>query len=199
MKTKIGVFGSAFNPPHSGHSDVLEQVCEDFDEIILIPSFRHAFNKKMVPYQHRLMMTGLLAQSFNDLHSVEDNRAAITVSTIERELGNNNSRAVYTFDILSELENRLHRARQQASLTFIIGPDNAIESVWKKFYKADEIQKRWAIKIAAERLPIHSHLIRESLSQNQDKVSTCSPKFDKYLNKNIAQYIVRNKLYGVKE
>ena len=38
-KLKIAVFGSAFNPPHMGHADVVTQALAHFDRVILVPNF----------------------------------------------------------------------------------------------------------------------------------------------------------------
>ncbi|HIB77351.1 MAG TPA: hypothetical protein EYO58_06995 [Flavobacteriales bacterium] len=44
--TVIAVFGSAFNPPHLGHMDVVRQCLSHVDQVLIVPSARHPFGKK---------------------------------------------------------------------------------------------------------------------------------------------------------
>ncbi len=197
MKTKnIGILGSAFNPPHLGHKDIIQQVYQDFDEILLIPSFFHAFNKKMEPYQDRLCMTSMLAQSF----STENDRTnqqlvPIVASSIEKDLGSHTDSPVYTFDVLNELELRYLNADIKPTLNFIIGPDNATEKTWSKFYRGEEIVERWNLTIVRERILVRSTVIRELIADS-DPEAVIKSTLTKYLDKPIAKYIFDHKLYG---
>jgi nicotinate-nucleotide adenylyltransferase len=253
MKTKnIGILGSAFNPPHLGHKDIIEQVYQDFDEILLIPSFCHAFDKKMEPYQDRLCMANMLAQSFYAekhqekkllrsedsiicesltqdfcLSSRRSNRriasyatvattqktgkktsqnsyiiepsllTPIVTSSIERELGRHTDSPVYTFDVLNELEQRYLNASIKPTLNFIIGPDNATDKIWSKFYRGEEIVERWNLTIVRERIPVHSTLVRELIADFPEPKSLLESRLIKYLDKQIAKYIIDRRLYGI--
>lgn len=199
MKTKnIGILGSAFNPPHLGHKDIIEQVYQDFDEILLIPSFCHAFNKKMEPYQHRLSMASILAQSFdNEIYQANKQLTSIVTSSIERELGRHTNSPVYTYDVLNELEQRYLSANIKPTLNFIIGPDNASEKVWSKFYKGEDIIERWNLAIVRERIPIHSTLIRELIADFSEADLLLESRLTKYLDKQIAKYVIDHRLYGL--
>jgi nicotinate-nucleotide adenylyltransferase len=197
MKTKnIGILGSAFNPPHLGHKDVIQQVSQNFDEILLIPSFNHAFNKKMVSYQDRLCMTSMLAQSFYiETDQTNKQLAPIVTSSIEKELGIHTDSPVYTYDVLNELERRYLNSEIKPTLNFIIGPDNATEKIWSKFYKGEEIVDRWNLTIVSERIPVRSTVIRELIAHSDPEAIFKSPLM-KYLDKPIAQYIFNHQLYG---
>lgn len=48
LNRRIAIIGSAFNPPHLGHKDIIEPSYKDYDEILLIPSYRHVFGKNRV-------------------------------------------------------------------------------------------------------------------------------------------------------
>ncbi len=198
MKTKnIGILGSAFNPPHLGHKDIIEQVYQNVDEVLLIPSFHHAFNKKMEPYQDRLRMASLLAQSFHaKKYQARQQLTPIMTSSIERELGSSGASPVYTFDVLCELERRYYNANIEPTLNFIIGPDNATEKVWSRFYRGEEIVERWNLKIVQERIPVHSTLIRELIADSSEEILLES-HFSKYLDQQIAKYIIDHQLYGI--
>lgn len=59
---KIAILGGSFDPPHIGHYLVAQQVRELllFDKVLLIPCFRHPFNKPVSNNQQRLAMTQML-------------------------------------------------------------------------------------------------------------------------------------------
>ena len=62
----IAIFGSAFNPPTLGHADAIAWLTESgqFDQIWLVPAFKHAFAKDMLDYRKRI---ALLAKFVTDL------------------------------------------------------------------------------------------------------------------------------------
>jgi len=198
MKTKnIGILGSAFNPPHLGHKDIIEQVYQNFDEILLIPSFHHAFNKIMEPYQDRLCMASMLAQSFQtEKHLVKEQRIPIVTSLIERELGSQTHSPVYTFDVLNELEQKYLSANIKPALNFIIGPDNATEKIWSEFHRGEEIVDRWKLAIVRERILVRSSLIRELITDSPEPELLLELRLSKYLDKPIVKYIINQHLYG---
>lgn len=156
-KQKIAVFGSAFNPPHRGHEDVIAQALVVFDHVLVIPNYKHAFGKVMMPFELRLAMAQSLA-----VESPTPSR--VTVLDVEcdiaqRKTAAGDSTPIYTYDVLCELEARY----PQAQLHFVIGPDNADPIIWRQFYKADEITRRWQLWFAKERIAVRSTLIREGL------------------------------------
>lgn len=198
LTINIGILGAAFNPPHLGHKDIIEQVYQDFDEILLIPSFHHAFNKKMEPYQDRLCMTSLLAQSFTaEKYQFHSQPTPIIISSIERELGCYTKTPVYTFDVLSELETRYRDANIEPTLNFIIGPDNAADKIWSRFHRGEEIIERWNLKIVGERIPVHSTLIRDFITDFPEIELLLESRLTKFLDKQIAKYIIDHELYGL--
>ncbi|MBX2857678.1 MAG: adenylyltransferase/cytidyltransferase family protein [Cellvibrionaceae bacterium] len=161
-KNHIAVFGSAFNPPHLGHADVIQQVLQHSSQLVLVPCFQHAFAKKMMPFEFRLEMLSAMLSDLNIAHLVK-------VSQIEREIAHRQRRPgealppVYTFQVLEALERELGSSQ----LVFVVGPDNARPETWSRFYKADEISQRWQIWPAQERLPIRSTAIRRKLANNE--------------------------------
>lgn len=164
---KIAVFGSAFNPPHMGHADVIDQALAHFDQVILIPSFAHAFGKTMAPYPQRVAMAQDLVKvcGWGSRTSVSNIEEAIAASKPDGE-------AIYTFDVLSALQ----AANPECKLTFIVGPDNAEQATWEKFYKVNEVDKRWGRWVAKERKTIRSTTIREDLSHNRKVDSNICPE-----------------------
>lgn len=153
---KYAILGSAFNPPHNGHRDVIQQVINDFDKVILVPSFKHPFGKKMAPFDYRLQLTAALAESCNSQN--------VVVSDVERTIDTKKSSnsPIFTFDVLHELEATLPKG---SMLRFVVGPDNA--KIWDTFYKGKEVKNRWGLHTCEERVCVRSTLIRSKL-ENED-------------------------------
>ena len=59
----IGLFGSSFNPPtyKGGHFSIVEFFCSCFDEIWVLPVYKHAFATKhcLAPFETRLKLAAL--------------------------------------------------------------------------------------------------------------------------------------------
>lgn len=106
----IGLFGSSFNPPHIGHFEVLKNLSEKnlFEEIWLLPVFKHPFRKDLWPYEWRLKLAKLLLKDLD--------QTRIKISEIEKELGKNPS---YMFDTVMALKQR----HPDFHFTLILGSD----------------------------------------------------------------------------
>ena len=160
-KKTIGVFGSAFNPPHAGHLDVIAQMDGHYGQILLVPSFKHGFGKHMESFVIRCAMAKALIES-------KTYTSIVQVLDIERNLAmkKEESLPVYTWDLLTAIAEHY----QTDSIDFIMGPDNAKQAQWQRFYRAADIEDRWGLAVAEERLNIRSSLIRTTLN-NGEKVS----------------------------
>jgi nicotinate-nucleotide adenylyltransferase len=119
-RRQIAVFGGSFDPPHVGHVLLATYaLSEGVDQVIVAPTFAHAFGKVLSDFDHRLAMCEL---AFEPLRRVE-------VSPIERELGGESR----TLRLVRELATRHPDAR----LRLLIGSDILHERArWKSF---DEI------------------------------------------------------------
>lgn len=156
--SNIGVFGSAFNPPHMGHADVVTQALAHFDRVVLVPNFAHAFGKNMAPYDLRLAMSKMLRtqQKWDERVVVSDIEQTLAATKAQNE-------PIYTFEVMEALS----RSYPAYKLTFIVGPDNANAQTWARFYKSDEIEKRWGRWVAQENKNIRSTAIRALIEQGQ--------------------------------
>ncbi len=103
----VAIFGGTFDPPHIAHVLVAcwAQVAAEIDEVLVVPTFQHAFGKTAAPYEHRRRMTEL---AMRDLRKVE-------ISDIERDLGGE-SRTYHTLVALRE-------RRPDASFRLVVGAD----------------------------------------------------------------------------
>lgn len=173
----IGIFGSAFNPPTNGHYNAIKQVLNDCEEVWLIPSYKHAFEKEMLDIDKRVDMLNIFIKKF------KSNK--IKVYNIEKEvLESNNKNSVYTYDLLKYLENKYNK-----EFKFICGPDNAKEEAWKKFYNYDLIDKEFGKIIVSIKKDIRSTYVREALINKEYN------KLNFFLDKEVKNYILKNNLY----
>lgn len=70
----ILLFGGSFNPPHIGHTIVIEQAFElipNLDELWLLPAYNHAFGKDLAPASDRLAMCQILVNEKVKICSIE--------------------------------------------------------------------------------------------------------------------------------
>lgn len=90
MRVRV-VFGGSFDPPHLGHVLAATWVLstQDVDELLVVPTFEHAFGKRLAPFPDRLRMCEL---AFGRLRGAR-------VSRLEARLGG----ASYTIRTLREL------------------------------------------------------------------------------------------------
>lgn len=153
---KIGVFGSAFNPPTKSHMEVLMWALDHCEQIYVVPAFRHAFGKSMLSYPIRLR----LIQAF--LKDLGNPR--LLLWDLEPELSSGSNAPVFTFDVLNGIEKRLHDAKESPfSLSFIVGPDNSQN--FRDFHRSDEILARWDLLHAPDAGEIRSTKIRDCIAR----------------------------------
>ena len=115
---QVAVFGGSFNPPHIAHvlAAAWALASVPLARLLVVPTYRHPFQKAMAPYEHRLRLCEL---AFAELRGVE-------VSRIEAELGGES----LTLRTLEELQRRLPGVR----LRLVIGSDLLAEtSKWHAF------------------------------------------------------------------
>ena len=154
-QVRLGVFGSAFDPPTLGHLDVLQQAASCHHRILLVPSVFHAFDKKPLPFELRLQML----QCFIDDAQIA---CPLEICTLESELlAQNPGRPVYTYDLMAALARQY---QDEADIAFIRGPDNARPEVWQRFYRWQDLEARWPIFTAQERVNVRSSDVRRILA-----------------------------------
>lgn len=178
---RVALFGSSFNPPHRGHLAVLRDLAGKnlFDEIWLMPVWKHPFDKALAPFEHRLKMTELLRGEGGFV-------IPLSVCTVEKELDRERS---YTFDTVSELKKR----HPERDFTLILGSD--VKNELSKWHRAEELKKlvgfHFIPRQGYEASPypeISSSEIREKAKHGSDISDLTTEK--------IAEYIKRNRLYA---
>ena len=163
---RIAIMGSAFNPPTLGHADVIAQALEHADHVWLVPSFRHAWGKKMAPYLDRCAMSQRLGQDLGT--------ERVSLMAVEHLIADD--RPIYSIDLMEWLQ-RQHGADNQ--LLLLLGPDNA--DVLDKFHRATELQERWPLLMAKERKAIRSTQLRQCLMQGEAIDHLTTPAVAAYL------------------
>ncbi|NOH69110.1 nicotinate-nicotinamide nucleotide adenylyltransferase [Vibrio rotiferianus] len=157
---KIAVFGSAFNPPSLGHKSVIESLSH-FDVVLLEPSIAHAWGKDMLDYPTRCRLVDAFIKDMA-LSNVQRSDLEQTLYQPEQ--------SVTTFALLTKIQ----EIYPTADITFVIGPDNFFK--FAKFYKAEEITKRWSVMACPEKLKVRSTDIRNAINQGEsiDRYTTIS-------------------------
>jgi nicotinate-nucleotide adenylyltransferase len=121
---EIAIFGGSFDPPHVAHvlAVAYALATSDFERVLVIPVYVHAFDKPLSPFEHRLAMTRL---AMSELRSVD-------VSDVERLLPPP-SRTLATLE-------RLKRDDPDARLRLVVGADVLSETdQWQGFDRVTEL------------------------------------------------------------
>ena len=117
-KSKIGIFGGTFDPPHLGHLIIAQTAVEDLelDKILFVPAASppHKMDRLMAPASHRLAMLKL---------AIKGNKK-FEATALELQRGG----ISYTVDTLRSLNGRY----PDAELFLLLGEDNYAEfHSWK--------------------------------------------------------------------
>lgn len=162
---KIALFGGSFDPPHIGHMMACYYVLStmDIDEVWIVPSYRHPFEKESLDYNLRVKMCELSVSLLKD---------KVRVMRLEEELGARGEQPVYTIDLLKYVKERFPDNR----FYFVIGSDILLETEhWKDFDKIEHYAKliiliRRGVDTAEDYksvLPdISSSIIRDNIGKN---------------------------------
>ncbi|HEX4459327.1 MAG TPA: nicotinate (nicotinamide) nucleotide adenylyltransferase [Polyangia bacterium] len=109
----MAIYGGSFNPPHLAHQLAITCVLATarVDEVWLVPTFKHPFDKALAPFADRARMCEIAAAPFD--------RGKVRVDRIEAELGGDS----YTLRTIRALQER-HPAHDFA---VVIGADLVAE------------------------------------------------------------------------
>jgi ADP-ribose pyrophosphatase YjhB (NUDIX family) len=162
---RIAIFGSAFNPPTQSHAAILAWASEHYDEVKVVPSFRHAHGKIMLPYGQRL---ALLQALLDDV-----GQSNVSIWGIEPTIAAEHpeDRPVYTHDVLSKAQSLWGSA---AEILFVVGQDNA--DTIATFYRASDIMSQWKVETAPAVGPHRSTLIRQAIAQGESFEHMTTPR-----------------------
>ena len=197
----IALFGGAFNPIHKAHILLAQKAMEEFsiDKTILMPTFvsPHKDTTSGVSYVHRVAMCKLASKSdsrfiVSDLESHIEGKSYSykTLSILREEYKNDNLFMIIGADMYMSLL-RWKNPQEIFSLASIITCPRDNDN-YNSLLKYSRVLKKEGCDSYILKEPImqlSSTYIREnvSLANKQD-----------YLDKSVYEYILKNKLYGVK-
>lgn len=174
----IALFGGSFNPPHKAHQEVVHflLVQNRFDEIWLVPSYDHPFEKNLAPFNQRKKMCQLMMEGLGP---------KVKICSIENELKKTPSYMINT--VLA-----LKQKYPEYKFTLILGTDCRRDLPrWKAGGKLSrEVDFYFVPRPGFEGSPftdISSTEIRRLIHDKSDS--------SKYLVKPVADYIKRHQLY----
>lgn len=176
-KYKVGIFGSAFNPPTLGHKNAIEQALKMCDKVVLIPSYSHPEKSNITDFDTRVLLTS----SF-----IEDNfkNFKVTLSEIEKDINSHNeSFHVYTFNVLDHLSLLMNKK----DFAFIIGEDN-FDNFESRFLKSQYLKDTYNIEKVNEENDIRSTTVRNNVKENKD-ISHLTSKGVRQIIKDKSLYI----------
>jgi nicotinate-nucleotide adenylyltransferase len=124
----LAVFGGSFNPPHVAHTLACLWVLETqpVSRLAVVPTFRHAFEKALAPFDDRLEMCRLAMAPLGERVFVDD---------VERDLDTGDGKPSLTLTTLEALAKR-HPGVQ---LRLVIGSDILPER--DKWWRWGDIEK----------------------------------------------------------
>jgi nicotinate-nucleotide adenylyltransferase len=143
---KLALFGGSFDPPHTGHVEVVAKALSvlDIDKLIIVPAWRNPF--KLSAVAEGEARYGWLKEIFAETEKVE-------ISDFEISMG----RSVYTVETVK------HYAPLYEEIYLIIGADN-LESL-KKWHAYDELNTmvHWVVA-CRNGIPIPENMIRLTIN-----------------------------------
>jgi len=171
VKMKKAIFGGTFDPPHSGHLEVIQQVIIslNIEKLLVVPAFLNPFKSKSEAPSHLRLEW---------LKEMTKNMPKVQVSSFEIDL----NRPVPSIETVKHFQD-------DDETYFIIGADNLKKlSLWKNFKELDAL----VIWVVATRDNIEIPKEFMSLKVNQDISATQLRQNinDAYLDKNVAQDIL---------
>lgn len=192
---KIGIFGGSFNPPHNMHREIAEELINKqyVDKIIFVPTgSKYKYKTNLISDKHRYKMLEIICK----------NNKKLEVSDYELK-----DQVVYTYQTLNYFKDKY----KNDEIYFICGTDNlTYMDKWKNGIDILENNKILVIKRDTDDIKeilnrfykyqdnilisdiepkvLSSTMIREKI-KNNDK------DLNKYLDKDVYEYIKDNKLY----
>ena len=127
---RVALFGGSFNPPHLGHLFAALYVLETraVDELWLVPTFHHPFEKALAPFADRFEMCRSMAAALGPRVRVSDIEARLagasrTLRTVERlrqEAPGVDFSLVIGGDLVGEVDTWFGAAELRALVDFVV-------------------------------------------------------------------------------
>lgn len=178
LRKHVALFGGSFNPPHWAHRQVADYLLglSQFDEVWILPTYDHPFDKDLAPYAHREKMCQLTVLGLGP---------KVLVCGVEGEIKRSPS---YTIDTVLELKSRHPGYR----FTLVVGSDCKKElGRWKEI----DALKREAEFFFVPRPGLEESPFMNTSSSEIRELIRGGKKVTKYLVPEVAKFIDEKGFY----
>lgn len=182
---RIGVFGGSFNPPHLMHLNIAKDLLrlKYLDKVIFVPTGNKYSKDDLIDIKYRIEMLKIMTISYDDM----------IVSDYE-----NQDRVVYTYETLDYFKNKY----LGSEIYFILGADNLKQiSNWKNSEYILSNYKLLVINRGDDKIEAKDNVVVTDILNNDISSTFIRSNIDnddiikKYLDKNVLEYIRKEKLY----
>lgn len=182
---RIGVFGGSFNPPHLMHLNIAKDLLrlKYLDKVIFVPTGNKYSKDDLIDIKYRIEMLKIMIISYDDM----------IVSDYE-----NQDRVVYTYETLDYFKKKY----LGSEIYFILGADNLKQiSNWKNSEYILSNYKLLVINRGNDKIVVSDNIVVTDILNNDISSTFIRNNIDnddiikKYLDKNVLEYIRKEKLY----
>lgn len=182
---RIGVFGGSFNPPHLMHLNIAKDLLRlnYLDKVIFVPTGNKYSKDDLIDIKYRIEMLKIMTISYDDM----------IVSDYE-----NQDRVVYTYETLDYFKKKY----LGSEIYFILGADNLKQiSNWKNSEYILSNYKLLVINRGDDKIEVKDNVVVTDILNNDISSTFIRNNIDnddiikKYLDKNVLEYIRKEKLY----
>lgn len=182
---RIGVFGGSFNPPHLMHLNIAKDLLrlKYLDKVIFVPTGNKYSKDDLIDIKYRIEMLKIMTISYDDM----------IVSDYE-----NQDRVVYTYETLDYFKKKY----LGSEIYFILGADNLKQiSNWKNSEYILSNYKLLVINRGNDKIEAKDNVVVTDILNNDISSTFIRSNIDnddiikKYLDKNVLEYIRKEKLY----
>lgn len=182
---RIGVFGGSFNPPHLMHLNIAKDLLrlKYLDKVIFVPTGNKYIKDDLIDIKYRIEMLKIMIISYDDM----------IVSDYE-----NQDRVVYTYETLDYFKKKY----LGSEIYFILGADNLKQiSNWKNSEYILSNYKLLVINRGDDKIEVKDNVVVTDILNNDISSTFIRNNIDnddiikKYLDKNVLEYIRKEKLY----
>ncbi len=199
-KKKIGLLGGAFDPITIGHTQMAQFVLDNsgtFDEVWLMPAFRHMHNKPMQSAAHRLAMCRLATEVDRRLsifdYEIAKQLAGETYYMVQQLLREEFAKDVYDFSVILGLDvaNSFPSWRNyqylKGAMRFVV--------VGRQGYQP--LPDAWYTKDKHIYLPDEAgQILNTSSTQVRELLAASDPAVANFADPKVLEYIRRHELYS---
>jgi len=198
-KTKVAIFGGAFDPITKGHIQTAQFVLKtsgEFDEIWLMPAFESLSGKNMVSGEHRLAMCELAAKSDGRIKvfdfEIKHSMAGETYNLFKRMLLDKEMTSHYNFSMVIGLDNAnifnswVNFVELERLVRFVVVPRKGIER---------DPNVDWYLKEPHIFLNFENTVMEISSTKVREGLRSKFPGMTEGLDNNVYDYIKQHNLY----